>query len=330
MKNKVVFIVGPTGVGKTDLAFKLAKKFDGELISVDSVQVYKKLNIISGKDIPKDTQFISLPELSKNGINAGYYNYNSIPIFLLDVVEPTFSFSVSQFHKLASKVIQYTGYRGNLPIIVGGTGLYVKSLIDGLDKLPEPDLELRRKLETLNVEDLQKKLKKLNPEKFKSMNDSDVQNKRRLIRAIEISKSKLPTTNYPEGASSAYQLPTNFDSLVIGLTCKREVLKERIDKRVEERLKNGALQEAEGLFKNYKNLSRQVKDANGYKQLFMFLNDMISFEEAVYRWKISEYRHAKNQMTWFQKYGNVKWFNIEEKEFDSKINESVQAFLKST
>lgn len=315
--KKIVCIVGPTGVGKTELAFKLAKKFDGELISADSVQVYKGLDIISGKDIPKTTKYFSLPELSKNGHNAGFYTYNSIRIFLLDVVEPTFSFTVSHFHDLASK---YTGHQGKLPIVVGGTGLYIKSLTSEIETVSvAPNKELREELESLSIEELQKELKSLSKDKFESLNHSDLFNKRRLIRYIEIQ-----TNN---GEQIAKNTNKKFDSLVIGLYCEREVLKKRIDERVDKRLEQGALDEAEGLFKNYKNLSRQVKDANGYKQLFEFLKKEISLDEAIYRWKISEYHHAKNQMTWFRKYGNVKWFDIEKKRYQDEIFNNINTFL---
>lgn len=321
MLNKIVCIVGPTGVGKTDLAFKTAWIFDGELVSADSVQVYKGLDIISGKDIPKDSEFTSLPELAKNGHNTGFYSHNNIPIFLLDLVEPTSSFTASQFCELAENTIDYIFYKIKVPIVVGGTGLYIKLLTEGLDTLREPDLELRKKLEGLSLEELQECLKQLDKEKFSSMNNSDVNNKRRLIRTIEIVSFQLPTTNY--------KLPTKYESLTIGLMCDKEVLKQRINLRVEDRLKHGGLAEVETLFTNYENLSRQVKDANGYRQLFMFLNNEISFDEAIYRWKIAEYRHAKNQMTWFRKYGNVKWFDIKKKGFSTKINKTVETFLKS-
>lgn len=320
--KKIVCIVGPTGVGKTDLAFKLAKKFDGELISADSVQVYKDLDIISGKDIPKNTQFVVLPKLSKNGINAGYYNYGNVPIFLLDVVDSSFSFTVSHFQELASNIVQYTGNQGKLPIVVGGTGLYIKSLIEGLDKLPEPDLELRKKLDSLDVTKLQGMI---SAEKLASMNASDRNNKRRLIRAIEIGSWEFRDGSLKISKKEAKK---QYESLVIGLTCEREILKKRIDERVDARLKMGAMEEAKGLFENYENLAPQIKDANGYKQLFSYLKKEILLDEAVYRWKISEYRHAKNQMTWFQKYGDVKWHNITNKNYERNIENSLKKFLQ--
>lgn len=308
MKNKVVFIVGPTGVGKTNLAFEIAKKYNGELISADSVQVYKGLDIISGKDLPPNYKS-----------NAGYYSSNSGPsIHLLDVVNTYRSFSVYHFLELATKAIASILEKNKLPIVVGGTGLYIKSLTEGLDINVKPDDALRNKLGTLSVTELQKLLSTDNLEK---LNDSDRMNSRRLIRAIE--KSRIVNRE------SRIKNKKTFENFVIGVKCDREVLNQRIDIRVEERLKNGAMIEAEKLFENYEKLSQQVKDANGYKQLFKYLRKEITLDEAIYRWKVSEYRHAKNQMTWFTKYGNVKWFEADKVNIKKDIEKSVNKFLKT-
>lgn len=320
MKNKVVFIVGPTAVGKTAIAYEIAKKFEGELVSADSVQVYSDLDIISGKDLPHNSKFVPLPKLSNKKIHAGYYSSNSsAPIYLLDVVDPTVSFNISDFQKIAHVTIQEILNKNKLPIVIGGTGFYIKALTEGIDMAVKPDPILRKKLDKLTVLDLQKKLQKINIEKFSSMNNSDCNNKRRLIRAIEILSVKNKEESIKENKK--------FASLTIGLMCEREVLKQRIDVRVEERLKNGAMDEAKRLFGDYENLVPQVKDANGYKQLFQYLRGEIDLNEAIYRWKISEYRHAKNQMTWFQKYGNVKWFDISNKTYERDIESSLKKFL---
>lgn len=313
--------MGPTATGKTALALELASKLNGALISADSVQVFKGLDIISGKDIPKNTPFIKQPELEKNGYNTGYFTYFNTPIYLLDVVEPTSSFSVSQFHEGAKKAIDVIAKNRRLPIVVGGTGLYVSSLLNPIaTSRIEPDLELRKEFEQLDVSSLQNRLKKINEKKFSSLNNSDINNKRRLIRAIEVSvyqalSDKLPITN------------PQYESLVIGLQCPREILKQRIDERVQERMENGALEEAKHLFQNYKYLSKQVKDANGYKQIFSYLKNEINLDEAIYRWKISEYRHAKNQMTWFRKYGDVMWFDITHDGYEIDIEKKIKKFL---
>ncbi len=305
MKQKAVFIVGPTATGKTDLGLAFASKFNGDVISADSVQVYRNLDIISGKDLPSVYKY-------KNG----YYYSDGLPsIYLLDVVEPTTSFSVSDFYKKATTAIEGILSNGKLPLVIGGTGLYVEVLLNGLDKTAKPDIKLREQLDKLNILELQK----IAPKKDLAMlNDSDRQNPRRLIRVIEKEKSKNKKVK---------SFNPNYESLVIGLSCEKEILKQRIDNRVDERLKNGAMEEAKSLFENHENLAQPVKDANGYKQLFSFLKNEISMDEAIYRWKISEYRHAKNQMTWFRKYGNVIWFDINEVNFREKIEMEVHKFL---
>lgn len=325
MKNKVVFIVGPTGVGKTAFGLKLAQKCNGSIVSADSVQVYKGLDIVSGKDLPKTSKFVPLPQLTNDGFNTGYFIHNDIGIFLLDIVEPTSSFSVSQFHTLASKSIDYIISSGKIPIVVGGTGLYVQALLNGLDTIVQPDFELRDELGRLEVSALQKLLPMA---QLLSLNNSDKNNKRRLIRAIEIHKSKLlsEASKYFVNHKSSIK-NQHFESLVIGLECNREILKQRIDLRVDERLKQRALDEAKKLFANYEVLAQQVKNANGYKQLFQYIKKELSYDESIYRWKISEYRHAKNQMTWFRKYGKAVWFDVTEKGFENKIENSTKKFL---
>jgi tRNA dimethylallyltransferase len=161
--------------------------------------------------------------------------------------------------------------------------------------------------------------KKLPKEILQSLNESDKKNSRRLIRKIEILEYQPLATNH--------QPHTFYDSLVIGLKCTREILKERIDIRVDLRIKDGAVEEAARLFQRYEDLAPQIKDANGYKQLFQYLSGEVDLSEAIYRWKISEYRHAKNQMTWFEKYGNVEWFSVLDSNFMNKVQKRVHKFL---
>jgi tRNA dimethylallyltransferase len=221
--KKIVCIVGPTAVGKTALAFELANLLNGTLVSADSVQVFKGLDIISGKDLPEGYTY-----------NAGYYSHNGSPsICLLDVVESTSPFSVSDYLNVSSVFINQIFSEGKLPIVVGGTGLYVKALIDGLDTQVAPNLKLREELNALSISELQKKLPK---EILQSLNESDKKNSRRLIRKIEILEYQPLATNH--------QPHTFYDSLVIGLKCTREILKERIDIRVDLRIKDGAVEEA--------------------------------------------------------------------------------------
>ncbi len=318
--KKVVFIVGPTAVGKTNLGLKIAKHFKGSIISADSVQVYKGLDIISGKDIDTSKDLQKIPS-----IRTHYFSYNKVPIFLIDILKPTESFSVARFQDLGASVIKFLHSKGQVPIIVGGTGFYVKSLTEGIETVNiKPDLRLRSKLESLSLGKLQGMLILLDRKKFGSMNESDSKNKRRLVRAIEIARSdKWLMANGRETGLK------DFEFLQIGLELPRGELKKKIDKRVDKRLKTGGLREVEDLFKNYKNLTQQVKDANGYKQLFEYLLGKLSLEEAVERWKIAEYKHAKNQMTWFKKDSRILWLEATREDLFEAVKWEIDIFLSA-
>lgn len=313
--KKAVVLVGPTAVGKTALGIRLAKKHNGVIISADSVQVFKSLDIISGKDI--DT---SNPQ-EDNGLV--FFTHNNIRFYLLDIVSPFSQFSVSQFQKIGLKALNQAFSNDNIPFIVGGTGLYVKSLIDGISTVTiKPDLKLREELNNIDLPKLQKILLGLSKKDYEGMNESDIKNKRRLIRKIEIIKNTKLRTLDDKSKNN------NFDFLQIGLELPREELKKRIDARVELRIKDAGVFEAKDLFKSYSKLVSQVKDANGYKQLFEYLMGKNTLEEAVEKWKISEYRHAKNQMTWFKKDARIKWFDADSKSLFKDINRQIDQFIR--
>ena len=317
--NKALFILGPTGVGKTALGLELASKFQGNILSIDSVQVYKGLDVISGKDIPPQSFFSDTSKLFPNLNNSysiGFYSFNSTPAFLLDIVSPTFNFSVSNFLDCALPVAEFTVSQKKLPIFVGGTGLYAKALLEGIEtESIQPNKKLREDLEKLSIEELIILLKEKNLARFGQMTPSDKKNKRRLIRNIEI-------VNSPKEETVSRRLE-NYDAFQIALFCDRVELRQRIEERVMARIKQGAVAEAEHIFKNYKSLSPQVKNANGYKQLFEYLLGQATYDTAIEKWKISEYRHAKNQMTWFRKDKKNHWFNILEDGFQDKLEKEV-------
>ena len=209
-RPKIFVILGPTASGKSDLAIKLAKKYNGEVVSADSRQVYKGLNICSGKITKKEMC--------------------GIPHWLLDVANPKARFTVSQYQKLALKAIKNIQKKNKLPILVGGTGFYIQSIVDGII-IPEvkPDWKLRKKLEKLSNEELFKKLKKLDPKRAESI---DRQNPRRLIRALEIvltTGTEVPALSRAEGQK--------FDVLQIGIKKSPEELKKYIQKRLLKRLR---------------------------------------------------------------------------------------------
>lgn len=287
--KKALCILGPTAVGKTALSLFLAPHFQGVIFSADSIQVYNGLDIISGKD--KDS-------------------YGDSPVEMLDLVSPKYSFNVSDYVRTFRTKLKNIK-PDQMPIIVGGTGFYISALINGVETSEiKPDKKLRKFLEGKNVKELQEILSQKNPEKFLKMNSSDRDNPRRLVRAIEIasinqnSKSKTPNVKKPL---------ENFDIKIIGLILPKNELDKRIDERVEKRMEDGALGEAQSLFKGYKSLSTQIKRANGYKQLFAYLENETTLEKAIELWKIAEHQNAKKQMTFFKKIKNIAWFNFSKK-----------------
>lgn len=276
--KKLLVICGPTATGKTALAVHLAKVMDGELISADSRQVYKYMDIGTGKDRPNDVEI------------KGY-----------DLVLPDHEFNVSEYLKFADKTISEAHFQNKLPILVGGTGFYIKSVVDGIDTSSFPKNEkLREKLNSLSVSKLQEKLKKLDPEKLRSMNESDVNNPRRLVRAIEIAQF----IKINKAKISAVK--KDLDVLFIGLNLPEKKLNDRIKNRVDERIKQGFEKELEFLKK--KGYNNAIIKTIGYK-------DWPNVE----RWKREEIKYAKRQMVWFKKDLRINWFDVSEKDYIKKI-----------
>jgi len=286
----MIIITGTTATGKTDLADKLAKELNGELINFDSRQIYKELNIITGKDQPK------------------------AKIWLYDIVFPNEYFSSFDFVEKIRPIIKDIIKRGKTPILVGGTYFYLKHLLYGLDVPPVPaDSKLRDKLNNYSVLKLQKMLRKLNPNVLKTMNNSDINNPRRLIRKIEIYKQvkkfeslKVKKTNLK--TLKPYNLET---TKFIGLRYKnKEDLIKAIKLRVEKRLKQGAIEEVASLLKKgYKETDPGLKTI-GYQQIIKFLQDKISKEKAIADWTNKEIQYTKRQLTFMKKDKNIKWREI--------------------
>lgn len=271
--NKVIVILGPTASGKSDVAIWLAKKFGGEVVSADSRQIYRGMDIGSGK-VPKDTscklQVTSYKKItnsknqkSKTRQNKKLLPYYSggIPHYMLDIVSPNTDYSVAKFKKDAQKIIKDILKRGKVPIICGGTGFWIKSIVDDID-FPEvkPDWQLRNQLQDKSAKELFKKLQKLDPERAKNI---DPKNKVRLIRAIEICKKigTVPKLKYchPELTSRStkkmlkqIQHDKKYEFLQIGIDWPKEKLNERIRKNVEKRFTNGMIREVQDLHKTYK------------------------------------------------------------------------------
>ncbi len=293
--NKLIVILGPTSSGKTDLSIKLAKKFNGEVISADSRQVYKGMDIGSGKITKKEMR--------------GVLHY------LLDVANPKKRFTVVQYQKLALAGIKKIQKKNKIPFLVGGTGFYIQSIVDGI-VIPEvkPDWKLRKKLEKKTAEELYKMLKKLDPIRAKLI---DKHNSRRLIRAIEIVlKTDAPIPQLVRGPSS-----NQFDILEIGITKTPEELKKSIHKRLVKRLeKNALINEVKKLRATRLSWKRLEEFGLEYRFVAQYLQGKITHQEMLDKiQKESEY-FAKRQMTWFKRDKRIHWV---------KNNKEAQKLVKS-
>jgi len=305
--DKLLIITGQTGCGKTDLAFKLAKKYNGEIISFDSRQAYKHLDIITGKE--------------KN---------LEIKTWMIDEYDPREIVSSFDYCQKAEKIIKDIISRKKLPIIVGGTVFYIKSFLYGVsDFMEEPDWNLRNELENKPVGELQDILKEMNVERISQMNNSDINNKRRLIRAIEIfksQKSNLPTSSRLRGINKNQICKSNiknYDSLTIGLWREKEDLVNLIEKRVEKRIEMGAFEEIDGLLKLGYLFSDTGLNTIGYKQLREFYENKVPKEEAISNWKSQEIDYARRQLVFMKKLENCQIFELSKEGELEKIYELV-------
>jgi tRNA dimethylallyltransferase len=310
MDKKILCVLGPTATGKTDLAINLAKKLDGELVACDSRQVYKGLDIGAGKS-PSDKSKIKCQKL-KN-----FWVVDGVKIWMYDVVSPTKRYDVAQYIKEASKVIEKIVDENKLPIIVGGTGMYLRYLIHGLSSI-EANIELRAELEKMTLGEVQKKLIALSPTYFENLNESERKNKRRLIRKIEIlsdhngEKKKLTTP-----------LLERFKILKIGLSAKRELLNKRINQRVVSRIDQGMIEEAEKLYKSGLSFKRMVELGLEYGVLAEYLGGKLTKREMVEKLKTKIHQYAKRQMTWFKRDKQINWFDITHKDWQKKLEKVV-------
>ncbi len=314
MKKKLLVILGPTSTSKTDLALKLAKEFNGEIVACDSRQVYVGLDIGTGK-LPSERWEMGDGRWKKG---KGFWEMDGVKIWMYDVSDFKRQYTVYDYAKDANKVTLDILKRGELPIIVGGTGFYLKALLEGLPNLGIPlDVKLRKELEKLSKDILQRKLQQVSFKKWEKMNFSDRQNPRRLIRAIEIAVSK------PHASSSEARF-RNLDVLKIGLTAPRQILYQRIDKWIISRIKQGMVDEARSLQKRGLNYRKMKQLGLEYGILADYLEGKIKNEQElikVLQGKIHGY--ARRQITWFKNEKDVFWFDIMNKNFQRELEKQV-------
>jgi tRNA dimethylallyltransferase len=287
VKKNVVFIVGPTAIGKTDLALNLAKKIKGEVMSCDSMQVYKGINVLSQAPTAQETK------------NIRYH--------LIRFLNPKEDFSAAQFRSKAEDLIENIIKRKKVPIVAGGSGLYVKALIDGLFSSPEADLKFRKSMygfaERYGSKYLYKKLQSIDQEAARLIHKNDA---RRIIRALEIHHATGKTmTELKKGTKG---IADNYNIKIFGLTAHRDIIYSNINIRVDEMVKAGALKEVKKICK--KKLSKTARAMIGLKELSGFLKGECDLETAKELMKRNTRRFAKRQLTWFRADKRIKWFDV--------------------
>ena len=285
-KPKVVVICGPTASGKTTLSIELAKKINGEIISSDSMQIYEDMDIGTAKPTKEEMQ--------------------GIKHYLLDFVEPNKRYSVADFKKDAEKSIEEILEKGKVPIIVGGTGLYVDSLIYGIeyqdikfDEQYRKELENRVKIEGL--EKLYNEAKKIDPQAMEKISLND---QKRILRVLEIYKATGKNKTEQEAESRKNEV--KYDYKVFAINMDREKLYERINKRVDIMIEQGLIQEVEKLLEKYDEFPTAMQGL-GYKEVVEYLQGKISKEEMIDKIKMETRRYAKRQITWFKKNKKTIW-----------------------
>ncbi len=282
MHNKLIVILGPTASGKTDLSIKLAKKFGGQIVSADSRQVYKGLDIGSGK-------------ITKRQMRG-------IPHYLLDVASPKRKFTVAQYQKLAMAAIKKIQRQGDIPFLVGGTGFYIQSIVDGII-IPDvpPNWKLRKSLEKKSTEELFLMLKKLNPARAKTI---DPKNPHRLIRAIEIALETKP--NYSLIRTNKRIVLPKLEILQIGIKKSPEELKKAIRKRLLKRIK-GIIAEVKNLHRSGLSFKRLEELGLEYRFVAQYLQNKITYQQMLDKIQIESEHFAKRQMTWFKRDKRIHW-----------------------
>ena len=313
---KMIVIVGPTASGKTGLGIEIAKKVNGEIISVDSRQVYREMDIGTAKvgtdqtsdhSISKDSESVSLKDLLQvRHDEHQMYLFKDVPVIVegvphwgMNLVSPDEEFSVADFKAYAEKKIAEIVKRGHVPILVGGTGLWMSAIIDNFDLTQTSgDDKLREELQTRSLGDLFAEYKRLDPEGAEII---DRENKRRVMRALEVTK----LTGKPFFEQQRKGVP-NYDVLQIGLLVEREVLNDRINERVDQMIAKGLVNEVRTLKEKYGG-EIDAMTGIGYRQICEFLEGRVSLADAIDETKKATRKYAKRQMTWFKRDQRIVW-----------------------
>ena len=303
MKPKVIVIAGPTASGKTALSIELAKKINGEIISCDSMQIYKEMDIGTAK-VTKDEM-------------------QGIKHYLIDIISPTERYTVSDFKKDSEKAIEEILAKGKVPIVVGGTGLYVNSLIYGIEYM-DMEFDSKYRDELMQIAESTEGLKKLYDEACKidslAMQKISENDKKRIIRVLEI--YKVTGKNKTELEILSREKGVKYDYRKFAINMEREKLYNRINKRVDIMLSQGLVDEVKNIYEKYDKYPTAMQ-ALGYKEVVEYLKEKVTYEEMVEKIKQETRRYAKRQMTWFRKNNDYIWLDS-----DNDIQNNVNIILE--
>lgn len=290
MVQKIIIICGPTAVGKTRVSIELAKQFNGEIVSADSQQVWRGMDIGTAK--------------------ADLTERSHVPHHLIDVVNPDEHFDAAKFLELADRAISDIGSRGKLPFVVGGTGMYLRMLVNGLCEAPPQDSEIRKQIEdeieARGLQALHDRLGEIDPESALSIHPND---RTRIIRALEIYElTGMPANDFRKVHCYSEK---RYDAFKIGLNIEREELYRRIDERIDCMLEKGLLDEVAVLMERYGSEAQGLR-AVGYREFVHHLKGEVSLDEATELAKRNSRRFAKRQLTWFRADDEIKWYHPDE------------------
>ena len=295
MNKPIIVIAGPTASGKTSLAISLAKEFNGEIINADSRSIYREMNVATSKPTTKECQLI--------------------PHHLIDVVKPDELFSLADYKKLANAAISEIHDRGKTPFLVGGTGLYIDSVVyDYILPETKPNFDLRKDLEKSSTTELAERLESLDPITYQKI---DLKNKRRLIRAIEVA---LQTKKSFVSLQTKKPKPTSILYLVLDIP--RDILYERINQRVDKWKDEGLVEETKTLKAKY-SIDLPSMSAIGYKEIAEYLDNVVSLSEALENMKKRTRNYAKRQVTWYKRNKDIIYIKNEKEALDA-----IEGFLK--
>ena len=300
---KIIVIVGPTGAGKTGIALTLAQEFNGEIVSADSRTIYKEMNVGTAKPPQDINQEGRIHGSIKDLFSQAPYMVQGIPHWGFDLIPPSQGYDVAQFADFAQHTIKSILDRGKLPIVVGGSGLYIQAIVDNPSfSQVKPNSRLREELNNVTLEQLQSRLAKIDPEAYGMI---DIQNPRRLIRAIEVVES----TGQPWSMQQTKEVPY-VDALQIGIDIERSLLYKRIDERIDKMIAEGLVNEVRILLKKY-GADAPGMTGIGYRQIVEFLEGRMSLRESILELKKDTRHYAKRQLTWFKRDVRIEWISSE-------------------